>query len=40
MAIKKNVRKSNIILGGNLKCLRLMKGISTKQLGRKINKNE
>jgi len=40
MAVKKNIRKSNIILGRNIERLRLIKDLSRMQVGRKVNKNE
>ena len=37
MAIKKNFKKSNIALGKNIERLRLIKNMSSMQLGRNIN---
>ena len=36
MAIKRNYKKSNIVLGKNIERLRLIKNMSSMQLGRKV----
>jgi transcriptional regulator with XRE-family HTH domain len=38
MSIKKNIKKSNIVLGKHIERLRLMQNMSRAQLGREINK--
>lgn len=40
MAIKRDIRKSNIILGKNIERVRIVKNMTQKQLGRKINQVE
>jgi len=37
MAIKKDIKKSNIILGKNIERVRLVKNMTRMELGRKVN---
>lgn len=40
MAIKENIKKSNVVLGRNIERLRLLKEMSRMQVGRKVNQKE
>ena len=40
MAIKRNIKKSNIILGKNIERIRIAKNMTRMQLGRKVNQVE
>jgi transcriptional regulator with XRE-family HTH domain len=40
MSNKRSIKKSDLALGRNIEKLRLLKNLSRRELGRKINKNE
>lgn len=40
MSYKRNIKKSDLVLGKSIEKLRMLKDVSRRQLGRIINKNE